>query len=203
MRSSARMFFLAAMVAATASCGDVIRQGQAPVVLVLNSLGGSQGNKPGTFGSPLNSDVITNVISPAPCSVDRPCPTIFNDIGQAVLSLAAKDAAVAPTSNNVVTITRYHIDYTRTDGRNVQGVDVPYSVDGGATGTVPASGTFSLPFELVQSIAKEQAPLVQLRNNPQLINTIARVTFYGKDLVGNDISVTGQIQVNFANFGDQ
>jgi hypothetical protein len=203
MRSSARMFFLAAMVAATASCGDVIRQGQSPVVLVLNSLGGSQGNKPGTFGSPLNSDVITNVISPAPCSVDRPCPTIFNDIGQAVLSLAAKDAAVAPTSNNVVTITRYHIDYTRTDGRNVQGVDVPYSVDGGATGTVPASGTFSLPFELVQSIAKEQSPLVQLRNNVQLINTIARVTFYGKDLVANDISVTGQIQVNFANFGDQ
>jgi hypothetical protein len=203
MRSSARMFFLAAMVAATASCGDVIRQGQGPVVLVLNSLGGTQGNKPGTFGSPLNSDVITNVISPAPCSVDKPCPTIFNDLGQAVLSLAPKDASIAPTSNNVVTITRYHIDYTRTDGRNVQGVDVPYSVDGGATGTVPASGTFSLPFELVQSIAKEQAPLVQLRNNPQLINTIARVTFYGKDLVGNDISVTGQIQVNFANFGDQ
>ena len=130
-------------------------------------------------------------------------PDDFQRPGQAVLSLAAKDSTVAPTSNNVVTITRYHIDYTRTDGRNVQGVDVPYSVDGGATGTVPTSGTFSLPFELVQSIAKEQAPLVQLRTNPQLINTIARVTFYGKDLVGNDISVTGQIQINFGNFGDQ
>jgi hypothetical protein len=28
------------------------------------------------------------------------------------------------------------------------------------------------------------------------------VTFYGKDRVGNDVSVTGQIQINFGNFGD-
>jgi hypothetical protein len=197
------MFFLAAMVAATVSCGDVIRQGQSPVVLVLNSLGGAPGNKPGSFGSPLDSDVITNVISPAPCTADTPCPTIFGDLGQAVLSLAAKDASIAPTSNNQVTITRYHIDYTRTDGRSVQGVDVPYSVDGGATGTVPASGTFSLSFELVQHTAKAESPLRALATNFGFINTIAKVTFYGKDLVGNDVSVTGQIQINFANFGDQ
>jgi hypothetical protein len=203
MRSIARLCFVGALVTATASCGDVIRQGQSPVVLVMNSLGGAPGSKPGSFGSPLNSDVITNVISPAPCSADTPCPTIFNDIGQAVLSLAPKDVAVSPTSNNQVTITRYHIDYIRTDGRNVQGVDVPYSVDGAATGTVPASGTLSLPFELVQSVAKQQSPLIQLVTNPAIINTIAKVTFFGKDLVGNDISVTGQIQVNFANFGDQ
>jgi len=28
------------------------------------------------------------------------------------------------------------------------------------------------------------------------------VTFYGTDRVGNDISVTGSIQVDFGNFGD-
>jgi hypothetical protein len=203
MRSTARFLLAASMVAASVSCGDVVRQGQSAVMLSVDTLGGAPGSKPGTFGSPLLSDVITNVTSPAPCTTASPCPTIFNDIGQVVLSLAAKDVTVAPTSNNQVTITHYHIDYIRTDGRNTQGVDVPYSFDGGATGTVPPGGKLTLPFELVQTVAKQQAPLVQLVTNPAVINTIARITFYGRDAVGNDISVTGQIQVNFANFGDQ
>jgi hypothetical protein len=202
-RFIARLLLIGAATAAAASCGDVIRQGQSPVVLVVNSLGGAPGNKPGVFGAPVSSDVITMVTSPAPCAQDAPCPTIFNDVGQVGFTLAPKDTSVTPTTNNQVTITRYHIDYIRTDGRNVQGVDVPYSVDGAATGTVPATGSLTLPFELVQSVAKQQSPLIQLVTNPVIINTIARVTFYGKDLVGNDISATAQIQVNFANFGDQ
>src|SRR5256885_1094124 len=175
MCSTARLVFAAAIVAATASCGDVIRQGQSPVVLVMNSLAGAQGNKPTTFGNPLSSDVITNVISPAPCSATSPCPTIFNDIGQVILSLSPKDLTITPTANNQVTITRYHIDYIRTDGRTTQGVDVPYSVDGASTGTVPSGGTLTLAFELVQTVAKQQAPLIQLVSNPAIINTIARV----------------------------
>src|SRR3954467_13002381 len=130
MCSTARLLLAASIVAASISCGDVVRQGQSPVLLVVNSLGGAPGSKPGTFGSPLSSDVITNVTTPAPCTTDNPCPTIFNDVGQVVLSLAPKDVSIAPTTNNQVTITRYHIDYIRTDGRNTQGVDVPYSVDG-------------------------------------------------------------------------
>jgi hypothetical protein len=196
-------FVLAAVAVATASCGDVIRQGQAPVVLVVNTLGATQGSKPGTFGNPLNSDVITNVTTPLPCSPTSPCPTIFNDIGQVVLSLAPKDASIAPTSNNQVTITRYHVEYMRTDGRNTQGVDVPFAFDAGLTGTVPQSGSVTLPFEIVRSTAKQEAPLRELDTNPGIINTIAKVTFYGRDLVGNDLSVTAQMQVNFANFGDQ
>src|SRR3954471_1787583 len=116
MCSSARLFLAASIVAATISCGDVVRQGQAPVILVMNTLGGAPGNKPGSFGTPVLSDVLTIVTSPAPCTTDKPCPTIFNDVGQATLSLAPKDATVAPTTNNQVTITRYHIDYIRTDG---------------------------------------------------------------------------------------
>lgn len=198
-----RLLLAVSTVAATASCGDVIRQGQGPVVLVVNSMGGTQGSKPGTFGNPLLSDVITNVTTPLPCSPTAPCPTVFNDLGQVVLSLAPKDATIAPTSNNQVTISRYHVEYTRTDGRNTQGVDVPFAFDAGLTGTVPQSGSLTLGFELVRSTAKQESPLVQLEVNPAVISTFAKVTFYGKDLVGNDISVTATIQVNFANFGDQ
>jgi hypothetical protein len=197
-----RPLILAAAIGASASCGDVVRGDRSATILVINSLGGAPGNKPSTFGSPLLSDVITNLTSPAPCSAASPCPTIFNDLGQVVLALAPKDITQTPTSNNQVTITRYHIEYTRTDGRNTQGVDVPYAVDGGMTGTVTATGSATLSFELVQHVAKEQAPLVQLTSGG-FINTIAKVTFYGQDLVGNDVAVTGQIQINFGNFADQ
>ncbi len=44
---------------------------------------------------------------------------------------------------------------------------------------------------------------VQLVNNPTIITTIADVTFYGQDLVGNEIQATGSIQVDFGNFADR
>jgi len=193
----------AAVIAASVSCGDVVRGDRSSSILVINTLGAAPGNKPSTFGNPLSSDVVTNVTSPAPCSSTSPCPTIFNDLGQVALALAPKDITLTPTSNNQVTITSYHVQYIRTDGRKTEGVDVPYAFDGGVTATVPASGSATIPFELVQSVAKQQAPLVQLVTSGQIINTIAQITFYGHDLVGNQVSVVGQIQVNFANFGDQ
>jgi hypothetical protein len=55
---------------------------------------------------------------------------------------------------------------------------------------------------LVRAVAKQESPLIQLVNAAGFISTIAQVTFYGTDQVGNAISVTGQIQVDFADFGD-
>jgi hypothetical protein len=108
---------------------------------------------------------------------------------------------MAPSTNNSVTITRYHVAYRRADGRMTPGVDVPFAFDGGVTGTVVPGGT-QVSFEIVRHDAKQEAPLAQLRTNHNIIATIADVTFYGKDLVGNDISVTGSISIEFGNFGD-
>jgi hypothetical protein len=202
MRNPIRFSMLAALVAATVSCGDAARSGRSPVFLVVNSLAAAQGNHPSAFVGTLTSDVITNVTSPPPCSTATPCPTVFNDIGQAILSLATKDTTIAPTSNNQVTITSYHVEYTRADGRNVQGQDVPFAFDGAVTLTLPPSGSATVAFEIVRHVAKEESPLVQLVSNSNIISTIAKVTFYGKDQVGNDVSVTGSILIDFGNFGD-
>ena len=35
-----------------------------------------------------------------------------------------------------------------------------------------------------------------------IINTLTTVTFYGTDLVGNDVSASGTLQLDFGNFGD-
>jgi hypothetical protein len=151
----------------------------------------------------LSSDVLVNLTSPPPCSATSPCPTSYGDAGQITFHLVPKDISIAPTSNNQVTITRYHVDYIRADGRNVPGVDVPYGFDGAVTGTVPPSGTSTMGFVLVRVTAKSEAPLVQLVSNPQIIDTLARVAFYGTDQVGNAVSASGSMTVQFGNFGDQ
>ena len=202
-----RVLACLAVLLISASCGDVARTGRSPVYLVINNLLGIPGGGKGTLGNTLASDVVTIVTSGGTCSLQNPCPTVFNDGGQALLSVALKNVGpggspAQPTSNNAVTINRVHVEYVRADGRNTPGVDVPYPFDGAATGTVPPTGTLTLNFELVRSLAKEEPPLVQLVNTSAIITTIANVTFYGTDQVGNAVSVTGSIQIDFANFGD-
>ena len=92
--------------------------------------------------------------------------------------------------------------FKRADGRNAPGVDVPYPFDGAVTGTVPSAGTTDLAFQLVRLVAKQEAPLVQLQNSPTFIDVIAELSFYGRDRVGNDVSATGSILIEFGNFGD-
>jgi hypothetical protein len=208
MRNISRVFVAAAVALAGTSCGDVVRSGRAPVFLVIDSLAAAKGDDDQKFSSILLSDVITNVTTPAPCTTESPCPTVFNDPGQATLRLTPKDigpvgAPSTPSANNEVTITRVHIKYRRADGRNVQGLDVPYEFDSAATATVPAGGTVTMGFQLVRHTAKEEAPLVQLKTNGVIITTIAEVTLYGRDRVGNDISTTGTIEIDFGNFGDK
>jgi hypothetical protein len=101
-----------------------------------------------------------------------------------------------------VTFTRYRVAYRRADGRNTPGVDVPYPFDGAATFTVVGSQGGTGVFELVRHVAKAEAPLASLANNFTVITTIADVTFYGKDQAGNNVTVTGSIQVDFGDFAD-
>ena len=183
------------------SCSKMIRTGQSPGYLVLLSLEGSKGGgaNANTFTSNLASDVITLV--PALTG----SPTFFGDTGQATLQLQLKDqggqnSPTTPSPANAITLTQYHVKYFRTDGRNVEGVDVPYAFDGGLGVTV--LGTATVGFTLVRNQAKIEAPLKALSTNLEIISTIAEVTFYGHDQNGREISVSGRIGVSFANFGD-
>jgi hypothetical protein len=205
MRKPFKLLMVFALAAAGASCGDVVRSSRSPSMLVVNLLQGSPGGGHGanTFGGTLLSDVQVLITTPAPCTQTNPCATVYDDVGQAQLSLAMKDPTIAPTTNNAVTITRYTVTYRRNDGRNTPGIDVPFPFDGAVTGTVSGAGSLTLGFELVRHEAKFTGPLVQLVTDGNIITTIADVTFYGKDQVGNDVSVTGSMVIEFANFGDQ
>ena len=180
-------------VLSATSCSEMIRTGQSPSYLIIQSLEGSPGTS-GTFGSTLASDVLNR-------NPTTGVATIVSDLGTATLLLAQKDPlGPAPSVANSITITQYRVEYVRSDGRNVQGVDVPFSFDGAVTVTV--SGTASVPFTLVRVQAKQEAPLAALAfgGGANTITTIARVTFYGRDQNGRDVSVTGNIEVTFSDW---
>jgi hypothetical protein len=203
-----RFIAVVAVAATTVSCGTVgTSRGRGSSFVVIDSLQGIRGAA--SIGSPastLISDVITNVVSPAPCSAAAPCPTVFGDNGQAAMHIAMKDAGSAtpttPTELQNITLSRYRVVYTRSDGRNTPGVDVPQPFDGFVTVTVTPGGT-SFAFSLVRVQAKQEPPLVLLKNPLSgTITEFAAVTFYGTDQTGAEVSVTGTIQIDFGNFGD-
>jgi hypothetical protein len=193
-------------IAAGTGCGDLATQGRSPSQLVILALSAAPGVNPDELGGNLLSDVVTNV-QRTEDGQQVSFPTIFNDVGSVEFGLVLKDPGpnpaqpASPGALNAVTITRYRVVYRRADGRNTAGVDVPFPFDSGVTVTVTNDGA-STGFELVRSSAKREAPLRALRDNPEVISTIAEVTFYGQDQAGNDVSATGTIGVNFGNFAD-
>jgi hypothetical protein len=208
VRTTTRLAIVASAALIGAGCGDVARTGRSPVQVVVQSLQGASGANPDTFGNPLMSDVETLITSPEPCTPTTPCTTFFNDLGQVTMSLVLKDPgqpgnAATPTDLNQVTFTRYRVVYRRSDGRNTAGVDVPHPIDSAVTFTVPPSGPATAAFELVRNVAKREAPLLALRTNGAIINTIADVSFYGRDQAGNDVIAAGSMAVNFGNFADR
>jgi hypothetical protein len=189
------------------SCGETAQQGRSPAYLVMEQLSASSGAKPEATGNVLQSDVITNVKTTVG-GATMLIPTVFEDGGEVVLHVALKDPGLPtspldPTSMNYVTVNSYRVTFSRADGRNQPGVDVPYAFDGAVTGTI-TGGSSKLVFVLVRAQAKKEAPLQGLQGmgGAQLISTIAEVTFYGKDQAGHAVSVTGRISVNFADWGD-
>ena len=201
------LFGVVATSVAIAGCGEFVRDGKSPARLVITSLQGASGAEPDELATVVHSDVLTMVTEGGDCTATSPCPTIFSDPGVVELRLQLRDIGdpanpSSPSQLNAVTINRYHVEYRRSDGRNTQGVDVPYAFDGAATFTVPSDGSATGSISLVRTVAKQEAPLAALVSDSTLITTIAYVTFYGRDQAGNDVSVTGLIEITFGNFGD-
>ena len=126
-----------------------------------------------------------------------------------LLSLALKNPGTVasptePSALNAITVNRYRVVYRRSDGRNTQGIDVPYAFDGGMTVTVLPGEVAEGFFELVRVVAKNEAPLNRMVQNGgvQAFSTIAEVTFFGRDQAGNEVTVSGNITVSFADYGD-
>jgi len=197
----------AASLVVLPGCTANTRNDSASSYLIVDSFLAASGVKPDTFGGTLASDVLTYVKKDVG-GVQVLVPTVFEDSAQVTLRLGMKDPGTAttptsPSSANYITLTQYHVNFLRSDGRNTPGVDVPYPFDGAVTVTVGAS-TAVAAMTLVRLQAKSESPLKALAggNGSFAISTVAEVTFYGRDQAGREVSVVARISVNFADWGD-
>ena len=193
-----RLVAAALVAVTTASCGgDLLRSGRAPVYLTIMRLTASPGGD-GEFVDNLLSDVATSTGS------------IFNDLGRAAIRVELKDCGcllgtpATPTSINAVTISRYRVVFRRADGHNTPGVDVPFGFDGAVTATISAGEIEEVTFDIVRHAHKAEPPLRPLRGlgGQLVISTVAEITFFGRDQYGNEVTVSGMMDVTFGDFPD-
>jgi hypothetical protein len=194
MTTVTRLIVAAACLLSGAACGsEMLRTGRSPVFLVIDSLAGGVDEV-----APFLSDV---------------GPTVFNDIGVAQIRVVEKNQSeVLPngtgaitTPLNDVTITRYRVSFRRADGRNTPGVDVPFGFDGAVSRTISVGSSGAVNFDLVRHASKLEPPLRNLNNlgGQMVISTVAEITFFGRDQNGNEVTVTGFLDVTFGDFPDE
>lgn len=208
-KSLAGLLVVVSSSLALGSCAsELTRTGSSPAYVIIDSMLGASGAEPDRFGSPLLSDVQTIVETQVNGTTVR-VATFYNDLAQVQMRVGLKNPGTTlnpttPSPTSAITFTRYRVDFRRADGRNTQGVDVPFSFDGATTMTVPAEGQVRFAIEVVRNQAKLESPLINLRQGGGaiLISTIAEITFYGRDQVGNEVVATGQMSVNFGDFAD-
>jgi hypothetical protein len=134
--------------------------------------------------------------------------TICPDFATASVANRAKNPNVAvPQVAQAIIVNRYEVSYYRSDGRAQQGVDVPYSISGVLATSVDAAsnGTTGITIEVVRRQAKLEPPLIQLENTggqALIVTMFAKVTLYGQTIAGENVTASGSMQIDFADFVD-
>lgn len=131
---------------------------------------------------------------------------IFNDTATAELQAVPMDPYDTSDSyyRNVV-VDQIDIRYTRSDGMNREGLDVPFAFTQTQNQMIALRDSINLPFVLIQHNAKMESPLIELVGYGQekILKLEVHVTFYSKDLAGKRLApVTGKISVWCSNFAD-
>ena len=115
-----------------------------------------------------------------------------------------QNEGVTLTSYDTVALERYAVRYSRSDGRNVEGTDVPFGFQGPLGGAITPGGEAEVAFILVRHQAKAEPPLnrLQVGGGADLLSCFAEVTLYGKTLTGDVVAHETQISITFADYGD-
>ena len=173
-------------------CNPLEDDSKSSSFIIVESVAGK--DAAGKAASFLQSDVVlTNSIVTA-------------DVATATLRASLLDPApiLKPGQFNDIMLDRYIVSYSRVDGKNRQGVDVPYSFEGALTQLLKIGTSTSISFVVVREVAKLESPLIDLAQNRAegVIETTAKIEFYGHDLAENKVKATGYLTIFFANYAD-
>jgi len=164
------------------------------VLLIIASING---------GAPLTSDVFNGASN-----------AVVSDSATLAIAVRFKNPNIetVPQIPSAVIIDRYEVRYRRSDGRGVEGQDVPYAISGNITAgfDVKTSGTDPLVLEVVRAQAKLESPLRNLRAAAAstgigssvagafVVTMFADITLHGHTISGQTVSATGSLQIDFA-----
>jgi len=112
------------------------------------------------------------------------------------------NAPIAGYRDDIV-IERYEVRYFRSDGRGVEGVDVPYKISGSLAFEVIGGEATTLSVEVVRRQAKIEPPLSQLVNGGGafIVTMFAEITLHARTTTGATTNAaTGRLQIDFADF---
>ena len=173
------------------SCNPIEDDSKSSSLLIIDSILGQ--DAAGTESNFLQSDVLKE-------------DTVFADLAVANVRAATLDPApiLGASQYNDIMLTRYTVSYSRTDGKNTAGVDVPYPFEGSLSALIKVGSTTSLNFVVVREVAKLELPLVRLADGGSegVLTCTAKIDFYGHDMTNNNVKATGYLTVYFANYVD-
>jgi hypothetical protein len=197
IRRSARWAaVLALAVLAAAACNAVENGTTSNTQLIIESLTGL--DLKGLDSQFCRSDVLVT-------NSDTGTSTIVADIGKASLSSQPLDPnpILANTFYLDIQLEKISVSYTRADGHNTPGSDVPLPFEAGLSGTIRVGTMTAISFTLVREAAKEEAPLLRLQGTGDVIEVTATIIFYGKDLSGRAVMATGYLPITFADYANE
>jgi len=180
------------------SCNSVVKKTQSDSMLIVSSITGKDiEDNDVNF---LQSDVV---------SVDPDTGALYITADSAKATLTAKslepEPALGTSTYSNILVTSYSVTYTRSDGKNREGIDVPYSFSGSISALVEIDASAEVSFIIVRESAKLEPPLINLRDGrgegPLTIQ--AKIDFYGHDVANHQVKATGYLTIFFANYIDE
>ncbi len=184
-----RLWLVGFLILGVSACSPPFgAKNESDVILRVTNITATAGGN-GTGGETLLSDVTP----------------VFNDNATVTIEAIPKNSLVEELGQfNDVQLTNYAVRYIRSDGRGIEGVDVPWSISGNLNIMVPAGGEATANFIVVRHQAKLEPPLQNLGalGGFDIVTVSAEITIYGRTTSGKAVSAKGYLEIVFTDFAD-
>ena len=181
MRRKSQLLIMALLPFLAVSCNPVAGDSRSAVILVVTGFSDTDGDRSGMFSDVVNDD------------------TSVSDDFLFINTVTEKKApSTEPSDLFRVTLFAYEVRYTRPDGANEPGVDVPFPFTFSTSGTILPEESSETEIFMVRKEAKLESPLRDLWfGDGQRIFATATVTIFGQDQVENSVSAAASIPIIF------
>lgn len=197
LKSALMIMAILAAVFPLLTCTSLENKTKSSSYVVVENLRGTTAD--GTAADFLQSDV-------QKINTTTSQPYVTADTATATLTAHTLDPApiLGVSQYEDVLLTRYIVHYYRSDGKNVEGVDVPYSFEGSVNVLLKVNTATDVSLVVVREVAKLEQPLLNLVSNRDVgvLQVTARIDFYGHDMDNNEVTTTGNLPIFFANYND-